>query len=267
MKKILTLLIPLFLVLVSTPSCDYDAVFTTKTKSELDQQLARNAHLEDSIAALKSQFNKQNEALVGILSEIASVSNRTARISIGSESPMSEIALAEQDLESIRARISELEKEAEKTRRLSGKLAVAQNTISELRQTVSILEERVDGLRSELEKSKATIAAQGRTITGQRDSINKQLRDISRQKSENTQLRNDYAQLFYDAGKKISTIADEGDFKITGRRNRESVANYRRSMYEDALQFYLEAASKRLPGAVDSVISMRVKITALGGKP
>ena len=264
-KKNLSVLFFIFSALIA--SCDFISGIDSSMQAELDSQRIVNAQLADSIVILKARFDKQNETLVSILTELASISNRAARLSLSPESPASELELAEHDLNSIRNRIDALEKEAAKTRRLSGELAIAQKTITQLRDLVGSLDKEIARLKGELAVSKETIAAQGKTINGQQDSIQRQMRDITKQRNENSRLRSDYAQLFYDAGKKISTIADEGNFKITGRRNRESVANYRRSMYEDALQFYLEAASKSLPGAVDSVISMRVKIFELGGKP
>ena len=241
------------------------------SRSVLENSQAENDSLRGSLKALENSFAKQNAELSHILSEIADISNRTSLIRVANdEMPLDDVALVNEDLEAIRSRIAKLEKESEKARKINRSYAVAQRTITELRETVRNLEIEISSLKAQLAKSNETISSQDRTIrqqdnriSKQSDTISLQLEKITRQKDELERIVNLQTELLYSAGIQMSKIADEGDFKISGRKNKHSVNQYRISIYSESFRFYSEAAHRGHLASIDSMTVVRAKIQRL----
>lgn len=230
---------------------DYDAAKTEaeETKTRLD--------------SIQTCYARQTENMSMILSEIASLSRRTTTLSLSGEKPRSEIDMAMSDIDAVRAKIDELEKEADKIRELDKNLAVSRQTIAQLRETVSSQEKQIKSLREQVASQGRTIETQKSTIAQQKDTIGVQNKKLRQQKEQLEKTVWKQVELIYDAGNEFCRIADEGDFKITGRKNKQNVKDYRRLIYEEALGLYEVAAQEGHKAAKDSVKTTKDKIFRL----
>lgn len=231
---------------------DYNAAKTEaeETKTRLD--------------SIQTCYAKQTENMSMILSEIASLSRRTSTLSLSSgEKPASEINIAMNDINAVRARIDELEKDADKVRKLDKDLAISRQTIDQLRETVASQEKQIKSLREQIASQGKTIETQQSTIALQKDTISIQNKKLRQQTEQLEKTVWKQVELIYDAGNEFCRIADEGDFKITGRKNKQNVKEYRRLIYEEALGLYEVAAQEGHKAAKDSVKTTKDKIFRL----
>lgn len=245
----------LFLIALLAVSC-IDGHFPLVSREDYEASEHFNRKLTASLDSVQRAYARQNQDLAGILSELASVSNRTSRLRIGESMPISQIEEAREDLETIRVKISRLEKDAAAVRKLNSSLAVATRTIQDLKETVSWQESEINKLRTELVEKNQTIQKQSSIITAQNDTISSQVRSILKQKEALDNTVSKQKEMIYSAGVKLGEIADNGDFVISGRKNKEKLFGYRLSIYREALKYYQMAADEGHPAARDSVIAL-----------
>lgn len=149
-----------------------------------------------------------------------------------------------------------MEREAAKARKIDKNLALATKTIKELRSTIANQEKEINIL-------KATIEDNNVTIRGQKKTIDDQYSTILSQKQELAKIVEKQTELIFKTGIELETIADEGDFSISGRRNKRTVKEYRISIYQKAIESYRMAASQGYAGAQERIKNIETKIAAL----
>lgn len=256
MKPIKSLAI-LTLTVILLASCDGKSPFVKR--SVLEQSEQANAELQSSLKNLQDSYAKQNEDLCSILNDLSVISKRTTQIQLGAENPaeqINQVELIHSDIDAIKLRIDQLEKEAARARKLDKKLAVATKTIKELRATIAIQEDRIAELNAAIATKDATIKTQQATITTKEGKIASQQAEIQQNIAK-------HVEMIYNAGVKLEEIADNGDFKVTGRKNKNSVIDYRKSIYETAATYYEMALSQGNTNAKANLDSIKAKIANL----
>ena len=234
------------------------------SRDEFVSAQKESQQLRDSLTDLQVVFAKQNENLNYILSELASLSNRTSRVKLNAgEAPASQMDAVKEDLSSLKERIDALEKDSERMRKLDRSLAVSAKTIADLRETVANQEKEIARLQKQNQDHVATIRSQNTTISVQKDSILAQVNQLQKQKEELALSVRKQTELIYQAGVLLTEIADDGDFRVSGKRNKDAVRQYRLRIYEDAINMYSNAAKEGHQAARDSVIAMKGKIRSL----
>ena len=255
---LLGILLPV-LILVS---CGENSPFVSR--DELVQSQEKNHQLTASLDSLQRSFNKQAGELSSIINDIAELSNRTARIKVdGGEKPLSDVEMARDDIRALRSRLDDLEKEVKKSKKLSSDYAVSTNTIAKLREALDAKEKEILRLQKQLKEKDETIQQRDETISVQKDTISRQMQQLQAQKKELQRQVQAQIDLLYKAGNRFSEIADEGDFKVTGRKNKMNVKQYRKAIYEEALDLYEAAAAQGHKAAQDSVVATKFKIREL----
>lgn len=256
MKSIKSLVI-LTLAVALLSSCDGKAPFVKR--SVLEQSEQANAELKSSIKNLQDSYAKQNEDLCSILNDLSVISKRTTQIQLGAENPaeqINQVELIHSDIDAIKLRIDQLEKEAARARKLDKKLAVATKTIKELRATIQIQEDRIAELNASIAKKDATIKTQQDAITTKDGKIASQQEEIQLNVAKQKEM-------IYNAGVKLEEIADNGDFKITGRKNKNTLTDYRKSIYETAATYYEMAVAQGNAAAQAKLDSIKAKMANL----
>lgn len=257
-KTINTLFLTIATILAA--SCA-DGTFPLVPREELTAAETENSELRSSLSTLQENYNKQNKELSYVLSELASICNQTSQIRLHSgETPLSELDLVKEDLASLKERIAYLEKQAARARKYNKDLAIATTTIRELKETVNNQEKEITLLRKTLTERENTIHSQKEVISTQRDTILRQNASLLAQKEELAKTVKQQTELIYNAGIMFGLIADEGDFKISGRKNRDNVKAYRRRIYEEAVGLYKMAASQGHEASRDSIISVTLRM-------
>lgn len=239
-------------------SCGNSNEFPLVKRSVLDASENENKELKNSLQAVQESYAKQNEELNSILAELSSISYTTQRIQLnvaGEENKVTEVDRIYESIDALKSRIDKLEKEASRARKLNKDLAIATKTIAQLRETVSNQEKEILVL-------KQTIADRDATIRVQNDTISSKNRTISGQKDKIQQVLTRQTEMLYQAGVEFETIADNGDFKISGRKDKANVKNYREAIYEKAAQYYLMAAEQGHPKAQASYDALKAKLLA-----
>lgn len=256
MKSIKSLAI-LTLAVILLASCNGKAPFVKR--SVLEQSEQANAELKSSLKDLQDSYAKQNEDLCSILNDLSVISKRTTQIQLGSENPaeqINQVELIHTDIDAIKLRIDQLEKEAARARKLDKKLAVATKTIKELRETIAIQEDRIAELNAAIAKKDVTIKNQQADITTKESKIASQQQEIQQNVAKQLEM-------IYNAGAKLEEIADNGDFKVTGRKNKTTVNDYRKSIYETAATYYEMAVTQGNAAAQANLDSIKAKIANL----
>lgn len=228
-------------------------------RSELEQSESEKAELKMSLEELQSSYEKQNEDLSKILNELSVISRKTAHIQLNVEGvpqEVDQVELISSDIEAVKKRIDDLEKEANRARKLDKKLAIATETINELKETISIQESRIAELNEKISSQDATILAQKNTISAKDSEIASQADEL--RKTIALQV-----EMIYQAGVAFEDIADNGDFKVTGRKNKTSVNEYRKSIYVRAIEYYKTALSEGHNLAQERLEGAQAKILAL----
>jgi len=241
-----------------------NGTFPLVPREELTAAEEENSELRSSLSALQENYNKQNKELSYVLSELASICNQTTRIRLHTgETPLTDLDLVKEDLASIKERIAYLEKQAARARKINKDLAIATTTIRELKETVNNQEKEISLLRQTLSEHENTIHSQKEVISTQKDTIQRQNALLLAQKEELAKTVRQQTELIYNAGIMFSLLADEGDFKISGRKNRYNVNAYRKRIYEEAVSLYKMAASQGHEDSRDSIISVTLKMKLL----
>ena len=255
--KVLKISTAIALTVMIVASCGDNSPYVKR--SELEQSENEKAELKMSLEELQGSFEKQNEDLSRILNDLSVISRKTAHIQLNVEGvpqEVDQVELISSDIEAVKKRIDDLEKEAARARKLDKKLAIATETINELRETISIQESRIAELNEKISSQDATILAQKNTISAKDSKI----------ASQADELRITIAlqvEMIYQAGVALEDIADNGDFKITGRKNKTSVKEYRKSIYNRAVEYYKTALSEGHEMAQSRLDGVREKIEAL----
>lgn len=249
-------------VLILIASCDENNLFVTREQFQETQE--RNRKLEVSVDSLQRRFNEQAGELSSIISDIADLSNRTARIKLdGSEKPLSDYETAKSDIRALRERLDHLEEELEKSKAKNAELSVSAGAIAKLRQALNAKEKEIIRLQMEIKEKDRTIKQREETISVQKDTILRQMNELLKKEKELRRLVDGQIELLYKAGIRFSEIADEGDFKVTGRKNKLNVRQYRAEIYREAYDLYEAAARQGHQAARDSMAVTKTKINQL----
>jgi len=245
-------------------SCGEKSPFVKR--SVFEQSKNENTELRNDLQNLQNSFAKQNEDLASILSDLATISRRTSQIRLNVENNIAEsdtLVLIYENIDAIKLRIDKLEQEANRARQLNKSLAVATRTIKELRETVSAQESKIAELTEELKSKDSTIKMQKSTIAVQSQKISSQTETIVSQEAAIKKTTADQIEMIYQAGCALEDIADNGDFKVTGRRDRNSVKEYRKSIYGKAATYYETAIAQGHELAQKKLENLNKKIAEL----
>jgi len=249
---------------VALVSCDLKSPLVKRSAFEQSEQ--EKAELQNSLKDLQESYAKQNEDLCDILNDLSVISRKTTQVQLnveGNSKAMDQVELINSDIDAIRLRIDELEKEADRARKLDKKLAIANKTIKELRETLDIQEARIAELTQAVSKRDATIKTQQGTISSQNEQISSQSAKIASQEAELRQTLEQQVEMLYQAGVSFEDIADNGDFKLTGRKNKTNLKEYRKSIYETAAEYYQMAADQGHANAGTALEVLLTKIATL----
>jgi len=253
------------LALVSAVSCK-NGQLPFVSRDVLEASENENKELKNSMETMQQSYAKQNQELNSILTELSAISCKTSTLQLHLENEELQQTQAERITDKINAlkdRIDKLEQEADRVRKLDKNLAVAASTIKELRQTVANQEKEIDVLKKTIAEREETIKTQESTITEQSSTISEQYQTILDQKNELAKTVAQQTSMLFQAGVKLAAIADNGDFKISGKKNKSSIIEYRKSIYKEAIFFYEKAASQGLAAAKDSVASVTARMESL----
>lgn len=263
--KTLKILGILLITLTGVLGCENMGGGLWVSREKMEQAEAENQRLAASMDSLQRDYAHQAEELAAILSDIAELGNRTSRIRVDApgEKPLSQVESARADLKAIRERIDGLEKEVEAAKASKNQVAISAKTISQLRATLDLKEKEIYQLQLKIREKESLIREKEETISVQKDTISRQMKELQAQKKELQRQVQAQIELLYRAGNRFLEIADEGDFKVTGRRNKMNVKQYRISIYGEALDLFEAAAEQGHAAARDSVVSTRRKINEL----
>lgn len=228
-------------------------------REALEASEQENAMLRSSLQEAQENFARQNKELGSILAGLAAISRETSSIQLNVETGASQRTQAEQaqrNLESLKARINRLEKEANQARKANKELALAVSTIKELRTTVANQEKQITNLKAE-------IAAREQTIKTQKDTITQQGSLIAAQERALRNAVKDLAEQLYQAGTELEELADSGLLNVSGRRDKLNVSGYRKQIYGKALASYRKAAAQGHEGAKGRIATVEEKLSGL----
>lgn len=232
-------------------------------KEALEAAEKENLELKEALSESQQRFAAQNKELASILHELSSISYSAAAVQLHVENGgagRSRVDSVYDNISVIKDRIARLEKEAARARKVDKELAVSVTTIQELRTTVSNLENQVTVLRRKVSEHEGTIREQKETIVSHESTISKQNDTILLQQDKIEETLARQREMLYQAGLEFEGIADEGDFQISGRKNRRTVEEYRKSIYKEAIVFYREAAAQGHTGASFRMESLKRKL-------
>jgi len=235
-------------------------------KEVLDASEQENKELRDSLKEMQDNFVAQNEELNSILEELSSINCQTLSLQLNVENGVADQTQAEKisdNIQTIKERIDRLEKEAQRARKLNKDLAIATSTIKTLRQTIANQEQEIDRLKKVVSEQSDTIETQKDTILNQQENLKKQNALILSQKNQLDEIVKRQTRLLFEAGAEFESLADEGSFTIKGKKDRASVAEYRKSIYEKSITFYREALRQGHPDAEAKIAGVQEKIALL----
>lgn len=229
------------------------------TKEEFEASESENRELKSSLEAIQRNYAKQNKELNAILSEISSISCQTSKLQLNLESPIvnqTQTEMIHDNIENLKRRIDNLEKEAARSRKIDKNYALASSTIKELRETIINKEREIQFLETKISEHEVI-------INNQKDTIEQQYSEILHQKEELKKTVELQTKSLFQAGLKFAEIADEGDFKIHGRRNKQSVAGYRKSIYNEAIKYLEESKAQGHKSAADSIFAIKKRMESI----
>lgn len=247
-------------------SCNIRLPFVSRSSLEASQE--ETMETKQELSDLKENYARQNEELTSILSELSELSSQTTALHLNvenAEAPLSQAEQLDNSLDALRERISKLEKEADRARKLDKKLAISAKTIVQLKETVTNQENEITRLRQSLQDKEKTIKEQGNVIANQVDTIHGQSQKILSQQEDLQKLFDSQVQMLFQAGQEFEKLADEGDtaLDVGGRKDKNRVKEYKKSIYAKAIHFYLEAAGQGHNAANERVEAVRNKMMAL----
>lgn len=211
----------------------------------LEASEEENSALRSSLKETRENYEKQAQELNEILAEITSISGRTTKLQIsnGNEGEqLSQAELISEEIDALKERLDKLEAEASRAKRQRKELAVATSTIKELRETVYMQEQQISSLKKAILEKDTTIRIQKDTISNQSSKISKQYSTILKQKEDLAAKVEEMTEQLYQAGLDFEGIADNGDFTISGKRNKTNVKDYRKSIYFMAATYFEKAS-------------------------
>ena len=235
-------------------------------KEVLDASEQENQELRESLKAMQENYAAQNEELNSILEELSTINCQTLSLQLNIENGVAEESQADRisdNIQSIKERIDRLEREAQQARKLNKDLAIATSTIKTLRQTIANQEQEIEQLKKVVGEQSATIETQKDTILNQQENLKKQNDLILSQKNQLDEIVRRQTRLLYEAGLEFESLADGGDFTIKGKKDRASVTDYRKGIYEKSITFYREALRQGHPDAEARIAGVQEKISLL----
>lgn len=233
-------------------------------KETLEASERENKELKESLQSAQENYIKQNKELNAILAELTAISYQTTNLQLnveqGSAYQMTQAEKISATIQSLKKRIENLEAQARKAREIDKNYAIAVSTIKNLQTTIANQEAEISLLKETINAQEATIQTQKDTIRIQRQDLDKQYELISQQRSQLEETVRKQVNLLYQAGLTFEEIADEGDFSVSGRRNKINVKEYRIQIYEKAKAFYMSAAEQGHSEANGRIASVDEKI-------
>ena len=239
----------------------------------LDASEQENQELRESLKEVQENYIKQNKELNDILTELSEINYQTVSLQLDVEHGSASRSQADKisdNIQSLKARIDQLEQDAQRARKVDKDLAIAVSTIKTLRTTISNQEKEIELLKQTVTDQNNTIKKQNDTIETQKDSIRIQNDNLRKQNelinSQHDQLKETVkrqTQLLFEAGLELENIADEGDFSIKGKRNRTSISEYRKMIYDKAIMFYQAASNQGHPDAVNKIAGVKAKMALI----
>ena len=264
--RIFKVIMAVAITVAAIKSCDIDIPYVSRESLEVAQNETRDA--KQALQSVQENYARQNRELSSILAELTELSCRTTDLHLNSENGDVQLTQAERidnNLDAIRSRIDRLEKEADRARKLDKDMALSVQTIKKLRTTVANQQKEIDRLRTAVSDRDATISQQNSVIATQKDTIYEQLQTILHQKEELKRSLDRQTEMVYQAGCDFERLGDEGDrtLDVKGKKDKEMVRAYKRSIYEKAGQLYHTAANMDHAAAQGRCEVIAYKISSL----
>lgn len=264
--RIFKVILAVGITAVAIKSCDIDIPLVTREALEISQNEMKVA--TQAMTSIQDNYVRQNRELSSILAALSELSCQTSSLQLNLEDGGGQLTQArriDNNLEAIRERIDRLEKEAERARILDKDMALSVQTIKKLRATVSNQQKEMDNLRTAISDRDMTINKQSSVIAVQKDTISYQLQTILRQKTELNSSLAKQTEMIYQAGCEFERLGDEGEqtLNVSGRKDKEMVRTYKKTIYNKAAQLFQQAAILEYPGAQGKYEVISYKISTL----
>lgn len=256
--KTIKFVVPALTAIILLSSCN-DGKLPYVKRDALEASETKNKELAAEMQELQDEYAQQTEQLNSILQDLASINLKTTALEINVEGGRVEKTQAEAistELDKVRERLDQLERDATRVRKLSKDLAIAQSTINDLRKTIDIQQGQINNLKEVVASQEATISSQKDTIQGQYSTILAQKKQLAKTVAEQVDM-------LYSAGQEFEAIADDGDFTIKGKKNKNAVIDYRLHIYEEASTFYNMALRQGHQEAAARISEVESKMAAL----
>jgi len=264
--RIIKVIVAVILTAVAIKSCDIDLPIVSREALVTSQREAGEAN--KALQSVQDNYARQNRELSSILEELTELSCQTTSLQLNPETGGRQLTQAEKiddRLDAVRDRIDRLEREAERARKLDDEMTLSLKTIRQLRTTVSNQQKDIDRLRAAISDKDATIRTQSTCISVQKDTISEQMHTILNQKNELKRALDCQTEMVYQAGCVFERLGDDAEqaLNVTGKKDREMVRRYKKSIYENASQYYHTAASMNHSGAKGRCEVITYKLTTL----
>lgn len=271
--RILNIVVAVGITALAVKSCNYELPYLLR--DALEESTGETTKTKKKLQSVQESYIEQNRNLTSILEDISELSCDKTVLELNLEGGSRRLGQAEEIKERIRLireRIDRLDKEAERARELDKNLALSAKTIKKLRITLDNQNAEIDRLLNVISDKNATIGQQSSvisvqrdTISGQRNKISDQMQTITRQKDELKRSLDCQTEMIYRAGCEFERLADEGDLTLTvsGRKDKEKVRNYKKSIYEKAGEFYRQASNMGHAEAKGKCVVITYKINSL----
>jgi len=250
----------------SFKSCDIEIPFVTKDALEFSQNETKEVRQE--LQAVQGNYTKQIREFASILNELTELSCQTTTLQMESEYCDRQLTQAEKisgHLDAIRNRIDRLEKEAKRAGKLDKDMEQSVQTIRNLRKIVDNQKREIDRLKDVINNQENTIRTQSAFIAEQKVTIDGQKLTIQSKEAELQRLLDKQTEKVYEAGLEFERLGDRDDqsLDVSGKRNKEKIRTFKRSIYEKAGQFYREAANANHSEAAGRCEVISYKLSAL----
>ena len=247
-------------------SCEFDLPFVTREALEFSQMETKEVRA--ALQSVQENYARQNRELSSILAELTEISGQTISLQVSQGDGYQKLTQAERidnNLTALKSRINNLEREAERARKLDKDMAISAKTIQTLRATIAAKELEIATLRQSVAERDETIRTQGNVIAVQKDSITQQYRTILRQQKKLRQTVANQTQMLFEAGRSFEQLADDGEtaLNVSGRKDKEMVREYKRAIYTKAEQFYEQASREHHAEAANRYEIVKCKLASL----